>query len=270
LVRYEDREVVYTMTNQGLLHAIDVSSPTAPGSTDGGNELWAYMPQGLLKNLGKLNDQRGGEHIYGLDGGMTRYLEESVDTDGIITDGERAILYIGMRRGGRNYYAIDVSDPLSPTLLWEIKGGEGDFSNLGQSWSRMALTTMEVYGAEKKVLIFGGGYDPVLDGSTDVNSSNKLGSSVFIVEADTGKFLWERTFVDNGKGYAVPADITVIDSDSDGLTDRLYIADLGGRIWRVDFTAGKVNGAPTNVAKRVEELHRSEYWLRQSRKSDVS
>jgi len=241
LVRYESREVVYTMTNQGLLHAIDVSSPTAPGSTEGGNELWAFMPQGLLKNLGKLSEIRSGEHIYGLDGGMTRYLDESVKSDGVITDGERAILYLGMRRGGRDYYAIDVSDPLRPKLLWEINGGEGDFTDLGQSWSRMALSTMKVYGTETKVLIFGGGYDPVLDDSIAPNSSNTMGNAVYIVEAETGDLIWQEKLERKGKRYAVPADVSVVDSDSDGLADRLYIADLGGRIWRVDFIDGNID-----------------------------
>jgi len=35
--------------------------------------------------------------------------------------------------------------------------------------------------------------------------------------------------------YAFPADLRVIDSDNDGLADRIYAGDLGGQIWRVDF-----------------------------------
>src|SRR5258706_10496033 len=35
--------------------------------------------------------------------------------------------------------------------------------------------------------------------------------------------------------YAMPADITLLDRNRDGLIDRAYAADAGGNIWRVDF-----------------------------------
>ncbi|MCX7258347.1 MAG: hypothetical protein NTZ64_16970 [Polaromonas sp.] len=40
--------------------------------------------------------------------------------------------------------------------------------------------------------------------------------------------------------WAIPADINFLDRDNDGITDRLYAADVGGNVWRVDFepTAG--------------------------------
>ena len=152
-----------------------------------------------------------------------------------------------------------MSDPLSPELLWQIKGGEGDFANLGQSWSRMALSTMEVYGVETKVLIFGGGYDTVLDRSTAPNSSNTVGNAVYIVNAESGEHIWDETLVSEGKGYAVPADITVVDSDSDTLADRLYISDLGGRIWRVDFSDGNIDSNPVSLLKLADLSANGEY-----------
>jgi type IV pilus assembly protein PilY1 len=42
--------------------------------------------------------------------------------------------------------------------------------------------------------------------------------------------------------YAIPADITLLDRDGDGYTDRLYTGDLGGNIWRADIN----DSAPTN------------------------
>lgn len=156
-VEYEDRLVVYAMTNQGFLHAFDATSPVSAGDSSGGEELWAFMPQALLANLGRLRSNSDtGPHIYGMDGGITRWLDESVANDGIITPGERAILYIGMRRGGNQYFAIDVSNPTSPELLWRASGGSAEFPTLGQSWSRMALTTMLVDNQPTKVLVMGG------------------------------------------------------------------------------------------------------------------
>jgi type IV pilus assembly protein PilY1 len=38
-----------------------------------------------------------------------------------------------------------------------------------------------------------------------------------------------------GMDYSIPADITLVDRDFDGHVDRLYAADMGGNIWRVDL-----------------------------------
>ena len=52
----------------------------------------------------------------------------------ILSDsGDHVYLYTGMRRGGSNYYALDVTDRNNPELLWTIQGGSGDFAELGQS-----------------------------------------------------------------------------------------------------------------------------------------
>jgi type IV pilus assembly protein PilY1 len=58
-----------------------------------------------------------------------------------------------------------------------------------------------------------------------------MGRGIFIVDAITGSPLWRAT----GMTYAVPADITLVDRDFDGYIDRLYAADLGGNVWRVDL-----------------------------------
>jgi len=42
--------------------------------------------------------------------------------------------------------------------------------------------------------------------------------------------------------YAIPSDITLLDRDGDGYTDRLYTGDLGGNIWRADID----DASPTN------------------------
>ena len=39
----------------------------------------------------------------------------------------------------------------------------------------------------------------------------------------------------SGMNYSIPSDITLMDRDSDGYTDRLYAADMGGNVWRVDL-----------------------------------
>ena len=35
--------------------------------------------------------------------------------------------------------------------------------------------------------------------------------------------------------HSIPGDITLIDRNADGFIDRLYAADTGGKLWRVDL-----------------------------------
>jgi len=260
-ISYEDKTVVYMMTNQGLLHAFDATSPTVVGDHVGGSELWAFMPQELLKNIPELRaDQSTGEHIYGLDGGMTRWLIESGDANGVIESGEDAILLLGMRRGGSHYYAIDVSDPETPKLKWKIVPGQGDYLRLGQSWSRMSLVTMNVSGTPKKVLVFGGGYDEVLDGRQqrlrDTTTTPVKGNDIYLVDAELGTVIWSANNLNTHTEmrYAIPSDVNVIDSTGDGLADRAYVGDLGGQVWRMDFNQGAITSTGGVTLTRLAEL----------------
>jgi type IV pilus assembly protein PilY1 len=55
--------------------------------------------------------------------------------------------------------------------------------------------------------------------------------------------VWDFTFTDSGSdtisynrrqlNYSIPSDIAAVDTDYDGFTDRLYVGDTGGRIWRI-------------------------------------
>ena len=90
--------VVYFMTNEGYIHAINVTGNT---SSDGGSELFAYMPSDLLPNTDSLRRDVGGDpKVYGLDGPMTLF-----QVGGPTNISGAKYLYFGMRRGGMNYYA---------------------------------------------------------------------------------------------------------------------------------------------------------------------
>jgi len=239
---YPGRKLVFTMTNQGLLHAFDATRPTGDavtGSTDtgGGEELWAFMPKRLLANLPALAaETRGGEHVYGLDGGITRWHDDD-DGDGTVDPGERALLVFGMRRGGSSYYALDVSDPSSPRLVWEIDPSVPGFERLGESWSRPALVSAassSAPGGEERFLVLGGGYDAAALDDRDAPTASR-GNAVYVVDAD-GDAVWSVDGDDVATmRYAIPSDPTLIDSDADGRADRLYVGDLGGQMWRIDF-----------------------------------
>ena len=226
------RQVLYVPTNEGLLHAFDVSETTP-------SEIFAFLPAALLGNLDTLYRNNNNDNkVYGLDGNLAVWKTSN-----------RVVLYFGMRRGGRNYYALDVTDPDSPELLWNIEGGAGDFAELGQTWSTPQLTKVMSGGSETMALVFGGGYDPDQD-DTSITSrtADDMGRSIFIVNALTGEKIWSAGPTQNDDytlalANGIPSDVRIIDLDGNGRADRLYVGDTGGRVWRVDMDQSDISNS---------------------------
>lgn len=235
---------LFAGTSEGNLVAID---------TDDGSEIFSFTPQELLPNLATLYDNSASiPVIYGMDGPLTTWVNDANSNGSLADSGDFAYLYQGMRRGGRNYYALDVSNRSVPTLKWMIQGGAGDFAELAQSWSAALKTKIKYNGAEKTVLIFGGGYDTAQDSNATV-ASDTTGRAIFIVDADTGARLWQAgpsgsgaTQVFSSMNYSIPSDVAIIDANGDGYSDRLYVGDMGGQIWRFDLS--KTNTGATDLA----------------------
>ena len=257
-------EILFVTTNQGYLHAIDVNSPTAPSDTAGGTELFAFMPNQMVGTLqSQIAGAVAGPHIYGLDGPMTTLLADVNGNGEIDAATDKAILYFGMRRGGNSYYAMDVSNPNDPQLLWQINGGTPGFERMGESWSRMTVARILDGATPRPVLIFGGGYDSakqdVLDQPRDA-AGDDVGMGIYIVDAATGALLNSVGADDTGTAtveftvdvpamkYSIPSDVRAEDSDGNGFVDRIYVGDMGAQVWRVDITEGAdiTSGATLN------------------------
>lgn len=235
--------VVFIGTNHGYLHAI--SSAT-------GDENWSFIPEELLSNLTIFQKNSVvTSHVYGLDGNISLYHDDT-DHDSVIDPGETAILYVGMRRGGRNYYAFDVSNPTTPSLLFEIKGGVGDYAELGQTWSKMTIAKIRFNGADRLVAIFGGGYDTNQD-IIGAHSPDGVGRTVFIADALTGARLWSAridatdptvgTSAVNNLTNSIPADVKAVDLSGSGYVEHLYVSDTAGQIFRFDINNVANTGA---------------------------
>lgn len=238
---------IYFGTNSGYLHAID-------SDTNNPQERFAFIPKELLPNIAKYkNNPNTLGKVYGLDGPISTLFVENGATDvaTVIDSDDKAYLYVGMRRGGNHYYALDVSDRDNPKYLWKITGGSGDFAELGQTWSEMTPIDVDpkaigVSSAEEsiKVLVFGGGYDDKEDNtnsSTSTRIEHDKGNAIFIVDAFTGKLLWKAS-PNSGADLrlsqmknSIVSNITPVDNNGDGNIDILYAADTGGRIWRIDL-----------------------------------
>lgn len=235
---------LYSATNHGYLHAIN---------TTNGSEVFSFMPKELLPQIATLyDDNAGNDHPYGLDGPLTTWFND-VNGNGILLSGnnpepnEHVYLYLGMRRGGSNYYALDVSNRSTPLLKWMISGQSGDFKELAQTWSSMTTAKVTFNGSERMVLFFGGGYDTNQDSAVAAGVDSK-GRAIYMVDAATGAKLWQAGPAGSGNAsgddpslvlsdmtYSIPSDVRIIDIDGDGIRDRIYVGDMGGRIWRIDI-----------------------------------
>lgn len=228
-------------TNDGKFRAIDVSN---------GEQLWSFIPEELLSVSKILYDNTAIEHPYGVDGAPILWVNDpDFDGENVNLSGSDnfAYVYFGLRRGGRSYYALDVTNITQPKVLWRIEGGTGDFVELGQSWSRPVKTKIgiKISGSvvEKDVLIFGGGYDLDQD-DVSIRTVDDQGRALFIVDAITGSLLWSggpsNSFTErfNDMEYSIPASPAVADLNGDGLADQIYFGDVGGQVWRFDITNG--------------------------------
>ena len=235
--------VVFMGTNEGFLHAIDTSD---------GDELFAYMPPSLLSNIDILfNNLPNPDKPYGVDGNAVTWIQDA-DGDNRVDSTEDAYAIFGMRRGGNEYHALNVTDPKLPTLAWHIEGGVGDFAELGQTWSTPVKTQMRIGGEVKHVIVFGGGYDPVNDDREIRVSTDSVGRAIYIVDAVTGELIESITQIDNpNMEYSIPSKVSVLDMNSDGLADRFYVGDMGGQLWRFDITQGINEGDELGVTGGV-------------------
>lgn len=227
---------VFFGDNQGFIHGID-------GET--GDTHFSFIPEELFPNQATLKtNKEGDDHTYGMDGTIVSWVYDD-DFDGQINDGDdHAYIYAGMRRGGSSYYGLNVTDPDSPSFLWQIEGGVtgGNFEELGQTWSTPVKTKVTIDKTMHDVLIFGGGYDTNQD-DVSVRTPDSVGRAIYIVDAETGDRLWWAGPSGSGANlelpnleYSIPSAPKVIDVTGDGLANQIYVGDMGGQIFRFDIT----------------------------------
>ncbi len=239
-------QYIFAATNEGYLHAFDSST---------GLEKFAFMPKELLENVS--NQFTGeGEHKYGIDGQIS-YWHNDENHNGNVDGSEHVWLYFGLRRGGKSYYALDVTNINSPVLKWVINSSSSHFSDLGQTWSMPYIANVLVDGTKTPAVIFTGGNDIDQDygkgeSYTESNVTSDItaneGNNIYIVDANTGSYLWDmKTKISNASDitHALPGGARILDVNRNGLLDRMYFADTGGDVWRLDLGEDLTTGSST-------------------------
>jgi type IV pilus assembly protein PilY1 len=260
IVHYDaNTTLIFAGANDGMLHAFDDST---------GEELWAYIPPTLL---GELKHLSGEKLAYYVDGSPKVYVKDA-NRDGEIkeADDDRAILVCGLRRGGRYYFALDVTDPNNPKIPdgwddwgWYFDGDDEDdwqatgmigyhmttdrdededdahypYDEMGQSWATPVFGTINDGGSPRDVMFISAGYDNSNQDQTyPDDNSDDIGRGIYVVDPLTAERLWKYTrHDDSDMRWSVPSDIAAIDTTGNGFIDRLYAGDMGARMWRFDI-----------------------------------
>ncbi|PCK32551.1 pilus assembly protein [Pseudoalteromonas piscicida] len=223
-------------TNAGMLHMFK----------DNGNsvtESWAFIPGTLLSILNPVKSKLPETKIYGVDGPITTYFHD-INKNRKVDSGDKVWAFVGLRRGGNEYYGFDITNPDAPKLLWggPISGDSAKFAHLGQTWSKPVVTFVEKQ-KERPVLLFAAGYNINKDNVLRSEDSDNKGVGLYMVDimSNNADIVWSLTG-DAFKGkHSIVAEPTLTDSDYDGFVDRIYLADTGGSIWRIDIPGPNPN-----------------------------
>lgn len=244
--------------NDGVLHAVQGGF-----ASNGGNEIWGFVAPEFFSKLKRLRDNTplvgattgtSSPRDYFFDGPIGVYTLD-VNRDGklLATAGDKVYLFVGMRRGGRYLYALDVSDPANPKFMWKRgcpnldnnTGCDSGFEELGQTWSEPKVGFLKAYS--NPVLFFGAGYDPKVEdfqpclvtastatsvtaetggsvtyttagsctysGTTSAAINRSMGRGVFIVDATNGDLLFRFGKVGSGANKEISGMDYAIPSD---------------------------------------------------------
>jgi hypothetical protein len=275
-------------TNQGWLHAFgEVSKTIADPNGDNQtlvtgavDELWAFMPTDFLANLDYIT-QTNNAHRFMVDGSPNIYFLDLPPAgggpgNGVVDSNERAVAIIGLRKGGRSYYALDIHNPFTPSLLWSlvpdeaanfppgriVAGGpslatvQGILANFGFSTSVPAFGRITFNGIlHDAVFLAGGLSEPEVEANfPNVNNSNKptpLGRSVIALDVYTGQVLAAVDLTASTIGGATvgPVGAGIVPFEfilNSSMAQRAYFLDYTGGLWAwgskaVSSTAPYVN-----------------------------
>jgi type IV pilus assembly protein PilY1 len=124
----------------------------------------------------------------------------------------------GLNQGGKSFYALDITDPGSPSLLWEFTN-----ANLGYSYSNPRITKL---ADGTWVVLVASGY----------NNADGVGR-LFVIRARDGVLL--NTITTGVGAAASPSGLTKLaarapTSATNNTVEQVYGGDLLGNVWRFD------------------------------------
>ena len=255
--------IAYFGSLDGMLHAVCASTGGTTATSTSvcpslGKELWAFLPRvslPLLKNnVGRIDGSMRVTDVYG----------DFTSGTGTGTKSWRTILTFQTGFGVGTTpatYAIDVTDPASPSVLWEVTapGTSPDSIDIGTG-----LTL-----SEGPVLINGKtrNITAVQTNNGGSASATTAGVSVAGIDTETGNELWQFEYAYPSPPRGSSADLPMaligipggaVGADLSGygyFTDFVF-GDLYGNLWRIDASTGTSrNGANTPLFSYSTNKH---------------
>ncbi|MGQ9777117.1 MAG: pilus assembly protein [Thermodesulfobacteriota bacterium] len=236
-------KIVIVGANDGMLHAFNagdwndsLNEGLGSHNAGSGKEEWAFIPPSILKKLQSMTSQ----HTYYVDSSpkvadVWFYSSPSDNTKS--KDEWKTVLVCGLRKGGKHYFALDITDTKNPKFLWEFPSPNDNstLEKLGESWSEPFIGKVKLGGFERWVAIIGGGFDPD-ENRKNATSQATIGKGLFVVDIKSGEIIKEISGL-NGMNYSFPSPPTAVDINLDGYLDKVYIGDLGGQMWVFDISS---------------------------------
>lgn len=252
-------------SSEGGLHLVDADNE---GTGDGGKEKFVIIPREMLRDPSKSDalvkgatKAEIGSPNFGIDAPwlVTADYQYNLANNRVnvnTTGGKGVFAYGGLRMGGEAFYGLNLNDNNNPRMMFTITPDTSGFSRMGQIWEKPTKAKIKTSSTDTgtDVLVFGGGYDMCYEneafqvGVTDTllgacsNITSTKGNAVYIINAKTGALIWSASAsgspsktVDSMTNSIV-AGVTTLDRNNDGFMDHIYFADLGGQIFRADFT----------------------------------
>ena len=252
-------------SSEGGLHLVDAGDQ---GSGNGGKEKFVVIPREMLRVTSNSDalvkgatKAEIGSPNFGIDAPwlVTADYQYNLTNNRVnvnTTGGKGVFAYGGLRMGGEAFYGLNLNDNNNPRMMFTITPDTSGFSRMGQIWEKPTKAKIKTSTTDTgtDVLVFGGGYDMCYEnesfqvgiddsllGSCSKKASTK-GNAVYIINAKTGALIWSAsaegspTKTVDSMTNSIVAGVTTLDRDNDGFMDHIYFADLGGQIFRADFT----------------------------------
>ncbi|HEY1891784.1 MAG TPA: PilC/PilY family type IV pilus protein [Steroidobacteraceae bacterium] len=244
------QNVVYVGANDGFVHgfsagAFDSTGTIYNSTTNTGQELLAYMPQGVLETIHSATnsyvDYANPQY------GHNFFVDATPATGDLYYAGAwHTWVAGGLGPGGSEIYALDVTTPgnfaetnASSLVMGDWQGGTSS-TNPGsftcENYANCALSMGNTYGTPTIRRLHNG--DWALIFGNGLNSSTG-DAGIFILTIDPSSGTQTMYYLSTGKSntsdgiaYAHPVDL-----DQDHVVDYVYAGDALGNVWRFDLTS---------------------------------